>query len=104
MHCPNVTIKHNNQDLVFKLQEVTMVFKFNGIINNNNSPGDSDKHAELPFIATGFIPFNHNLNKFPSISVIDSSKTIWMVGVQHIDNNNCIVDCTRLANGVIIAN
>lgn len=80
-----------------------IIVKIEGAIVNNSASG-GDKHAELPFIATGFIPFNHNLGKLPSISVIDSSKTIWIVGVQHTDNNNCIVDCTKLANGVIIAN
>jgi hypothetical protein len=33
MTCNNITIKQENKNLVFKSQEVTMVFKFNGVIN-----------------------------------------------------------------------
>jgi hypothetical protein len=33
MTCNSITIKQENKNLVFKSQEVTMVFKFNGVIN-----------------------------------------------------------------------
>lgn len=46
----------------------------------------------------------HNLGKYPSIEIIDSSGNIWIVDVNHIDKNNAILENTTPLSGKIIAN
>lgn len=42
---------------------------------------------------------NHNLNKFPSVTVVDSADNEIIVGVRYVDANTCIIDLTSPFKG-----
>lgn len=42
---------------------------------------------------------NHNLNKFPSVTVVDSADNEIIVGVRYVDANTCVIDLTSPFKG-----
>lgn len=42
---------------------------------------------------------NHNLNKFPSVTVVDSAGSEIIVGVRYVDANTCVIDLTSPFKG-----
>lgn len=42
---------------------------------------------------------NHNLNKFPSVTVVDSAGSEIIVGVRYVDSNTCVIDLTSPFKG-----
>ena len=48
-----------------------------------------DKHKSLTFAAAATVTLNHNLGKNPSVTVVDSAGTEWVVEVEHLSTNTC---------------
>ena len=42
---------------------------------------------------------NHNLNKFPSVTVVDSADNVFHPAIQYIDENNCIAKMNGATTG-----
>lgn len=42
---------------------------------------------------------NHNLNKFPSVTVVDSADNEIIVSVRYVDANTCVIDLTSPFKG-----
>ena len=52
----------------------------------------SDKHFTFEQgIASDTWEINHNLNKFPSVTLVDTAGTQFQGRVEYIDENNCVV-------------
>lgn len=65
-----------------------------------NTYGGGDKHfTHNQSSASSTWNVSHNLGKFPSISVIDSSKNVVVGDVQYVDNNNLIITFTAAFSG-----
>lgn len=65
-----------------------------------NTYGGGDKHyTHNQSFASSTWNVNHNLAKFPSISVIDSSKNVVVGDVQYVDANNLIITFTAAFSG-----
>jgi hypothetical protein len=110
MSCPGITINQINKNLVFKGQEVTMIFKtedpkmvlsVNGIINQESG---GDKHYQKEFSNTDFVVLNHELNKLPAITVIDSAKSEIRCQVTHDSNIQATISWNGITSGTIFAN
>lgn len=70
-------------------------------------PGPAaDAHARLNFTSTTSIQWQHNLNKFASITVIDLSGADITSGVsiEHIDENTILVETDFAISGNLYAN
>ena len=58
----------------------------------NNGGGTNDKYyAHVQGVANATWNITHNLNKFPSVSVIDSDNKLVVGEVQYQDQNNLTV-------------
>ena len=42
---------------------------------------------------------NHNLNKYPSVTIVDSSGNVFHPAVQYVDENKCIVSMNGATTG-----
>ena len=50
-------------------------------------------------VASDSWTINHNLNKFPSITIVDSAGNVFYPAVQYIDENNCIAKMNGATTG-----
>jgi hypothetical protein len=73
--------------------------------------GQTDKHLTWPtdgslyqFIAGEAVPITHNLNKFPSVTTVDSAGSHLVGDVQHINNNSFNVTFSAPFQGKIYIN
>lgn len=64
----------------------------------------SDKHYSQSFTDETSVSVNHNLGKFPSVTVLDSSGYEVICGVQHIDNNNLTLTFSESKTGNVYCN
>lgn len=55
-------------------------------------------------IASDTWEIQHNLNKYPSVEVVDSAGTIFTARVDYIDKNNCIVYINGSTKGTAYLN
>ena len=58
----------------------------------------------MDFISTEFVEVNHNLNKYPSIVVMDSANRALITQVTYRDRNVCEVSWTGETSGTIVCN
>lgn len=72
------------------------------VINIRNTVGD--KHFEKAFINTNQVDVVHNMQKFPSVTVIDSAKREFEGLVEYIDNNHLVVRFNFSFSGIVICN
>ena len=47
---------------------------------------------------------NHNLNKYPSVSVVDSAGNVFIGDIKYIDENNLTVTFLQMVNGYAYCN
>ncbi|MEI6697370.1 MAG: hypothetical protein WCO13_15050 [Bacteroidota bacterium] len=59
---------------------------------------------EIPFTSTENVVVNHNLNKYPSIVVMDSSNRAIITQVTYRDRNICEVSWSGETSGTIVCN
>jgi len=64
----------------------------------------NDKNFEQSFLSTDNITVNHNLNKYPSVLVIDTAGYEIVCSVQHANKNTCIVTLNNNETGIITCN
>jgi len=50
-------------------------------------------------VASDTWEIEHNLNKFPSVTIVDSAGTVYYPAVQYIDENNVIVTMNGATTG-----
>jgi len=55
-------------------------------------------------IASDTWEIQHNLNKYPSVEVVDSAGTIFTAKIDYIDKNNCIVHINGSTKGTAYLN
>lgn len=55
-------------------------------------------------IASNIWEIEHNLNKYPSVTTVDSAGTIFEATVDYIDKNNCIVYINGSTKGIAYLN
>lgn len=65
--------------------------------------GDKTFVFDQPTPATVWY-INHNLNKFCSVTIVDSAKTVWIGQVQYVDANNCVVSFNIAVSGYAYCN
>lgn len=58
-----------------------------------------DTYVHEQGIASSEWIINHNLNKFPSVTVVDSAGSEIIVGVRYVDSNTCVIDLTSPFKG-----
>lgn len=93
-----VAIQEITQRLVIEEPDVTLTLAITeeevsvievGVQGPAGAPGASgDKHFEYTISGQTDLTVTHNLNKFPSITVIDSANDEVEGDYQYIDNNN----------------
>ncbi|MFZ4400907.1 MAG: hypothetical protein ACOYO1_12800 [Bacteroidales bacterium] len=66
-------------------------------------PANRDSY-EVIFNLTESVIVNHNLNRYPSIVVMDSSNRAFVVQVTYQDRDTCIVSWTGETSGKIVCN
>ena len=63
-----------------------------GVIIQGGSVVSNDKtYLHIQDVASNEWNINHNLNKYPSVTVIDSANNEVVGDVEYIDNNNLII-------------
>jgi hypothetical protein len=86
--------------------------------NNNNSygwgigtapgppsfSGSFDKNYIQPFTVTDTITVTHNLQKYPAVTVVNSSKQIVLGDIEYTDMNNLTVTFTAPFSGTVYCN
>ena len=92
---PKISLSHQIQKITIKRQ---------GFGPSGPGGGDSDKNFEQEFSATDFISVIHNLNKKPSVTVVDSAGTEVVGDITHLNNNQLTVSFTAAFGGRIICN
>lgn len=55
-------------------------------------------------IASDIWEINHNLNKYPSVTVVDTAGTVFVAQVEYIDNNNCKIYINGSTKGIAYLN
>ena len=75
-------------------------------IGPKGEPGlDGDKYYEqIVSIPSTSVNIPHNLNKYPSITVMDSANEVWVVDIEHVDKNNAIITTGTPISGTVFAN
>lgn len=64
-----------------------------------------DKHyVHNQLIASATWTVNHNLNKFPAVTVVDSSGNVLIVDVEYVDANTVTVRFTSSTGGKVYCN
>jgi len=73
--------------------------------------GQTDKHLTWPtdgsfyqFTANTAVPITHNLNKFPSVTTVDSAGSHLVGDVQHINNNSFTLTFSAPFQGKVYIN
>lgn len=102
----NFTLNNESLNAEFDVSEVTnfdalfqidaqMSVRGEGTINVTTTDGTyvvtSTTYIHEQGIASDIWVINHNLNKYPSVSVVDTAGTVFTAQVEYIDENNCKV-------------
>lgn len=102
----NFTLNNESLNAEFDFSEVTnfdALFKIDaqldvqgeGLINVTKTNGvatiTSTTYIHEQGIASDTWTIEHNLNKFPSVTLVDTAGTQFQGRVEYIDENNCIV-------------
>lgn len=66
--------------------------------------GSGDKSFEMDFTAQSFITVNHNLGKYPAVTVIDSSGNICIGNVDNLSKNTLTISFSSAFTGSVICN
>lgn len=75
-----------NDELVVKLSG-NLVIKVSSVTNATTSSGD--KHFEhSQALAESIWNINHNMNKYPSVSLVDDTGTVMYAEILHLNNDN----------------
>ena len=64
----------------------------------------NDKNYEQAFINASSIVVAHNLNKYPSVLILDTAGYEIIGGIQHTSKNSCTVTLTSVESGTVICN
>lgn len=59
----------------------------------------ADTYIHEQGVASSEWVINHNLNKFPSVTVVDSADNEIIVSVRYVDANTCVIDLTSPFKG-----
>ena len=84
----------DEQPIDVKIADVVQVF----------TGGTYDKHYEVSFLPTSSLSVNHSLNKYPSVSILDTAGDEVEGQVVHVDTNNLLVSFSAAFGGVITCN
>ncbi|MEI6296280.1 MAG: hypothetical protein WCO84_01360 [bacterium] len=84
----------NDAELVGIISGETAI---NVSITSMGERGYSYIHNQILALDTWLV--NHPLNKFPSVSVVDSADSVVIGEVQYIDENNLIISFTAVFSG-----
>jgi len=66
--------------------------------------GSFDKNYIQSFTVTDTVTVNHNLQKYPSVTVVSSAKHMIIGDVTYTDMNNLIVTFTAPFSGTVYCN
>ena len=94
----------NNCNVILKNVDCNIVFKIQGAIVNQSGSGGGDKHYEQPFNSVSTVTLDHNLNKYPAITIIDSAGTQFIADVNHTTINKTILSWNGATSGTAYAN
>lgn len=90
---PSIKVKQITPDAIdVKIKHLTVI------------EGGSDKNYEQSFLTSSSVLVTHNLDKRPSVTVIDSADTEIICDVIYEDNNNLTVVFSSSFSGVVICN
>lgn len=97
------TLSENTSfDALFKIDSSLKV-EGSELINVENIKGTaiitSKTYTHEQGIATDEWIINHGLNKYPSVTLVDSAGTQFQGRVEYIDENNCIVTMNGATKG-----
>lgn len=110
----NFTLNNESFDAQFDVSEVTnfdtlfqidtqMSVSGEGVINVTSTDGvfvvTSQTYIHEQGIASDTWEINHNLNKYPSVSLVDSAGVQFQGRVEYIDKNSCIVTMNGATKG-----
>ncbi len=79
----------------------TLVIDENGYISTSDIVGTDKKYIYTQDIATDVWNVNHNLNKYPSVTVVDSAGSVVIGEVTYIDENNLKVEFSGAFSGKV---
>ena len=110
----NFTLNNESLNAEFDVSEVTnfdalfqidaqMSVSGEGVIDVTTTDGTyvitSKTYVHEQGIASDAWDINHNLGKYPSVTVIDTAGTVFTAAVDYIDENNCIVHINGATKG-----
>lgn len=70
-------------------------------LHNTSQP---DKYYVQAFVNANSVTVNHNLEKNPAITVMDSAGTEFICDVEHLSVNQCLVSWIGLLTGSVTCN
>ena len=85
----DVCVKNKNAKI-----SVSVPTKTNPDVNvciGNNSSGSDKFFRFTQAVASDVWEVNHNLNKFPSVTVVDSANDVVVGDIKYIDKNNVVI-------------
>lgn len=94
-----IVVVENDQVLVYKIDADRTISPLN---SNTVTSDKTYTHYQTEASATWKIV--HNLNKFPSVTIVDSANTTVMGATQYVDSNQLIVNFEGAFSGKAILN
>ena len=85
---PTKTSQLENDSLI---EDVTGSGLINASKNNQTVTITSQTYIFEQGIASDIWVINHNLNKYPSVTVVDTAETVFTAQVEYNDKNTCTV-------------
>lgn len=97
-----------NFDALFQINDTGLSVAGEGLINVNTYNGvatvTSVTYIHEQGVASDEWVISHNLNKFPSVTLVDTAGTQFEGRVEYIDENNCIVYMNGATKGMAYLN
>ena len=81
-----------------------MGVKFDPLLGQLRTTDNSDKYYSIPFTSALTVNVPHNLTKYPSITVLDSSLTECEGQVVFVDLNNVTITFSASFSGTVTCN
>jgi len=99
-----IDIVFQEDNFVISFEETSEIILQFTDVGPQGPPGPGDKNYEQTFLTESSVLVTHNLNKRPSVTVIDSADTEIICQVIYIDNDTLSVVFSSPVSGVVICN
>lgn len=101
---PNIVLKRSDKSIKLVRTSPNFTMRRSGFGPAGLNGTDADKTYALAFINTAQVTVNHNLNKIPSVTVIDTTGDQVEGDVDHVTTNQLVATFSSSFSGIIICN